>query len=191
MGVIINGQDPDFSVSGKTLEEIRQEVGLWAFNQGHALWEFRYNGDIVQPEDVARPPGDDGVIEIKTRSFAEVLAELQTEVAVFLPRLTEALSTAADQIYEGRESDGVLLFQDCLDGLEWTFQAWRLARTMTAGFGAYCSSDRLPAEQLLTKAESALLDIEQALADGDVTMLADLLQSSLCPVMNEWLEEVA
>lgn len=187
MVVIVNGQEANWVSQGLTVGELRQEVGMWARNHGHAVAEVRLDGELVEdPMDPNQSGARDGVVEIMTSDMVNLIGNLAADTADYLSRLTAGLTSAADLIYSGRETEGIEQFQACLDGLDWVYRAARLTNQASS---LWC--EQAPKMLEMSRAEAVLRDLEAALRERDILLLADLVQSSLCPTLEEWRKALA
>jgi len=104
----------------------------------------------------------------------------------YLPRLKDGLSEVAAMLQEGREGEGISLFIESIEGLEW------FGTVLDA---AACFRDTLvndnDRDDLAARYRQILNDLLGAWENRDIVLIGDLLEFEIVPMIETFLERIS
>ncbi len=116
----------------------------------------------------------------------KLLNEAITDGKNYLPQLKEGLSKVVTMLQEGREGEGINLFIECIEGLEWF-------GTVLAGTECFRETLVYDKEQvnLAGRYRQVLTDLLKAWENRDMVLISDLLGFEVAPVIEMFLERIS
>ena len=116
----------------------------------------------------------------------KLLEEAIEEGRVYLPRLKEGISEIVTMLQEGREGEGVNLFIQALEGMEWL-------ETVLNGIECFNDNTNYKDGQgdITTRYRHALADLLEAWENRDMVLISDLLEFEVVPVIEIFLERIS
>lgn len=179
MYVIVDGKDAH-GLEGGAPALLRFLADLEA--GGRTVLEVRINGVPLAgpwPEALEEVHGLEAAeVAVVTASATQLLAEAVSEALGYLPRLERGLLAAAEEMRAGREAEAALLLGQAAEGLEWLVEVLRAAAVMVAGGGA-------GAVERLSNISKRLQEVLGAWEAKDLTLVADLLEYDLAPLVRD------
>lgn len=103
----------------------------------------------------------------------------------YLPRLRNGLSEVAALLQEGREGEGINLFIDSIEGLEWFSSV--LAAAVCFREGLVTDNDH---ENLAVRYRHMLGDLLGAWENRDIVLIGDLLEFEIIPVIEIFIDRI-
>lgn len=126
--------------------------------------------------------------ERKMAETEQLLLEALESGREYLPKLYAGLKEVAELLQEGREGEGIKLFQDALDGIEWvgTVTEALLTITLTGRSQLLAADWRQKAEDL----KKVFHELNEAWANRDYVLIADLIEYELLPYLDLLYQQI-
>lgn len=102
----------------------------------------------------------------------------------YLPRLKEGLSKIAALLQEGREGEGINLFIESIEGLEWF---GTVLEGMVCFRGALINESG--EDNISVRYRRILGDLLAAWENRDIVLIGDLLEFEIVPIIEEFQEK--
>jgi hypothetical protein len=103
----------------------------------------------------------------------------------YLPRLRNGLSEVALLLQEGREGEGISLFIDSIEGLEWFGSV--LAAAACFNVAMVADNDH---ENLAVRYRHILADLLGAWENRDMVLIGDLLEFEIVPIIETFMDRM-
>lgn len=110
----------------------------------------------------------------------QLMEDTLKQATEYIPKLIGGIETVTDRFQTGSQSQAIALFGEVLDGLEWINDAVNL--TMPFWGGSTGIDPKALQEPLKAMAE--------ALGNQDYTLVSDILNYEIKPVLIEWLNSI-
>lgn len=162
---------------GELISEIeKKKLIVRSFKIDSVETEFAFEGSI----DACR---DAELVELKVCPLPELLREALDDAQEYLPRLSRGLRRAAELLVTGREGEGINIFLQALDGLQWFEQ---LNETLAGG-----AAD-LPGDfaERLSGHRGGMADLLAAWENQDYLLVGDILDYELAPYLEYFIEQL-
>jgi len=104
--------------------------------------------------------------------------------AEYLPVLAEGLRSVSRLCQEGREGEGINLFIEAIEGLEWLTSVLQGITTFNLQRTTTSSRDK-SFNQLATEYNDKLTELSTAWENSDFVLVSDLLEYELVPLLDE------
>lgn len=188
MLVTINDQalPADFSHLGN-LEDILTEIHAKYLPPGEQLYQVRLNGHFFSE----RYPRESRYLsreeiehlEVKTLPAPEMARVILQETALQADILCRAIRECARLFRVAPEQEAHRVLAEVLEALRWLLQTGAGGKRVLHG-----GSPELPAEmaRLCRHLDTLLSDMEDQARQGDLIMLADLMEYELLPLVEQW-----
>ena len=162
---------------GALVNEIEQKkLIVRSFKIDDVETEFAIEGSIDACQDAE-------LVDLKVCPLPELLREALDDAQEYLPRLSRGLRRVAEFFITGREGEGINIFLQALDGLQWFEQ---FSDTLAAGV-----SD-LPGDLAgrLSRHRGSLADLLAAWENRDYLLIGDILEYELAPYLEYFIEHL-
>lgn len=186
MKIVLNGSifnDEENAVALSRLSSLLQEIE----QKKLVVRSFKIDGvdcDFT-PDDVLTACGGAELVEFKACSLPELLREALDDAKEYLPRLAGGLRRAAEHFVAGREGEGINIFLQALDGLNWLEQL----NESVAGGGLASLPDGFL--ERLSGHRGSLADLLAAWENRDYLLVGDILDYEVAPYLDYFFGQLA
>lgn len=176
MVVTVNGRRLD----GLPADQVQALEALTAAiaRSGLAVHSIRVDG-VQGPEtlqDLLSHPRPIRELALELSTLEALIEEVRETARTYLPRLQAALESCAHDLQQGRESAALARLVEATDGLEWYAGVTAPLRALAEG------------GHVMPDVHRQLVDLNAALQNQDLVLVADILAYDLVPGIQRWLE---
>ncbi len=219
MKVSLNLKPCDIPEGIETIGEVIAFVELERVPHGQVVTNIVLNGDNLDDAAEAihgsKPISECEMLEFYSSRVTEIIKEGVNDATQLLPSLVADLPLVAIELRSGRVQDGIEMFGQCIEIISWYVnlisRVDEISRQADPSFRINPASAK-PSEDTeigadltaLTAAEGnelktfasfenlrqKLIDVEQAQANDDTLLLADLIEYEIVPIVQIWVDEV-
>lgn len=168
-----------------------------------------------EAQSASKPLAECEMVEFYSARVAEIIKEGLSDATQLLPSLAEDLPAIAAELRSGQVQNGIEMFGQCIEIISWyvnlisrvdeihrqsdpSFRINPASVKSSDDHGMGSDLTALTAEggtELRTFASfenlrQKLIDVEQAQANDDTLLLADLIEYEIAPIVGIWVEEV-
>ncbi len=136
-------------------------------------------------EEVLKEYAGKGDVLIETCSTREMLAEAISDAGEYIPVLIEKLPLLRDKVSGGDMKEAGYILEAGMEGLEWVIL------TLQA-YGSYMEDEEKKEriELELERVFAVFAELEEALRDGDMILICDILEYEIVPFLEAILPVV-
>lgn len=174
-----------------TLREVISELEDQFSSRGEVICEIRVNGILLSEDDELKfadsPREEIRDLAILSNRPADLILESLSSVDGFIPQLEEQTLRTADLFRGADLLKAQHSFTETLDGCKWLFDTIVHIRSAAHGIG-----DPIQQEDKWFNAEKKIMgvvrDVSQAYSNGDLVLVADLLEYEMTSGFGLWRE---
>ncbi len=115
-------------------------------------------------------------------SANKILDEAVSDGINYLPKLEEGLMSVVTLFREGQEGEGISLFQQSIEGLEWF-------GTVLAALGRFRDSENTYSGLTLTYNDK-LNELLEAWQNMDMVLIGDLIEYEIVPIIDKVMNDI-
>lgn len=179
MVVTVNGKRLD-GLPDDQLQALEALAGALA-RSGLAVHSIRVDGmqGPATLQDLLSYPRPIRELALELSTLEALIEEVRETAQTYLPRLQAALESCAHDLQQGREAAALARLVEATDGLEWYAGVTAPLRALAEGGHAMPDVHR------------HLIDLNAALENRDLVLVADILAYDVVPGIQRWLEFLA
>jgi len=184
MQVTVGGVEVDLSSSGvQTLGELIDAVQDAAAEKDEVVVGIELNGERIGPEQETaqreQELGPDDVVAFAVQDASALLAGALEQTRNSLPELENRLEQVAMALQSGSRQEAFSMFSDCLTHWRQVIHLLQVSQACLGYDPAQIEIDGRSLQQLNEELLSALQETKQAMEQGDLVSLSDLLEYEL------------
>jgi hypothetical protein len=197
MNITVNGVPRDISTSAgispgknQTLGQIYAELVQSLVYSGEIVTSVEVNGERLEGGRIwnlsSLPITQVEVLDVMTKEITDMVHEIMTSADVHLKHLVTLSEKTATLYRVGDELLAHEQFGQCVSSLQWFLKSLDVLRGFLQLDFENLTIGNMPVENALQELVPLMDELLQAQADGDVILLADLLEYELASKVKQW-----
>jgi hypothetical protein len=190
--VLLDGKKPDINLDGLAIvADVLKGVDQLLSDSGRVRTEVKVDGEVLTEENVEalimKPVGDVAEVRVSSVDAGDLARQTLMEAKIVLPEIKDAFEKVSYRMQAGKK-------EEAFDELQQTFMKWRdiiQLFSLVEGFLKVDFKVTFVGEKTIDEINNELLGLlnetKNAMVNGDLVTLSDLLEYEIAPKIDEQL----